>query len=74
MISETVRVQKADGGWRSLKCRVYRDALGSVEVTVPEYDQIWLISPEGMTANIGGNDWGIYTLHQDDCRRICASV
>ena len=53
--------------WLSFDCKVQ----GKGEIYVPEFKGTWLISESGMCANIGGNDWAIYTLHPEDCKRIC---
>jgi hypothetical protein len=30
-----------------------------------------VIDKTGMVANVGGNDWRIYTLHPEDCETLC---
>lgn len=70
MTTETIRVQKADGGWLPLPCSVVADRSGTL-LKVPGWGT-WAICPSGMIGNIGGNDWRIYTLNGEDCARLCA--
>lgn len=69
----TIRIQRKDGGWLSTQCEAKADGTGA-EVHVPSLKGTWLIHREGMIANVGGNDWAIYTLHPEDCARIVAAV
>lgn len=71
-----LRIQAADNSWIPLDV-VAKFGDGGCEVTVlrgPRGRGHWLISSGGMVANIGGNDPWIYTLHPEDCERICAAV
>jgi len=65
-----LRLQTTTGGWQSFDCSVVSREYGT-EVSVPEMRGRWIIGPEGMIANVGGNDWRIYTLHPDDCKALC---
>ncbi len=68
----TLRLETATGGWKAFECEVREQSPGSLtEVYVPAFNGTWLIGSQGMTANIGGNDWRIYTVHPDDCRALC---
>lgn len=69
----TIRAQKSDGTWKHLPCTVVESSRDSATIRVPEYGE-WLISRVGMVANVGGNDWCIYTLHPDDCAAICDAI
>lgn len=64
---DTIRVQQVDGSWLECECRV----IAPGEIEVPMFVARWLICETGMIANVGGNDWRIYTLHPDDCARLC---
>lgn len=70
----TVRVARKDGGWEPLlNCVVTERVPGiSATVYVPRWRGEWIVCPQGMVANIGGNDWRIYTIHPEDCAALCA--
>lgn len=70
---ETVRVETRDGAWKGYPCS-FRVVDGAVELRVPKLAGTWLITKRGMFANVGGNDWAIYTLHPEDCARLCAAA
>ena len=70
----TIRVQANDGSWLPFACSIVeRSPTGLTEIRVPELRGNWLIGDNGMIANVGGNDWRIYTLHVDDCKSLCES-
>lgn len=70
----TIRIQKTDGTWLELACAVDEQTGTSARVRIPDpkWRAEWLIGIGGMVGNVGGNDWRIYTVHPDDCRRLCA--
>jgi len=71
----TLRLETKDGAWQRFACEVREQEPGKLtEVYVPAFNGTWLVGSEGMTANIGGNDWAIYTIHPDDCRALCPPV
>lgn len=67
----TIRVQKQDGSWLPLKCMATEANGESATLKVPDFHGTWLIHKTGMIANVGGNDWRIYTLHPEDCAALC---
>jgi len=76
--NEYVRCLGCNGEWIVMPCRIMADSVThagrSARISVPEMNGEWLISPEGMFGNVGGNDWAIYTLHPDDCARLVAKA
>lgn len=68
----TVRVQAKNGSWMPVAVTVTKESDSPVALKPSPHEE-WLIGSSGMIANTGGSDWRIYTLHQEDCARICAS-
>lgn len=67
----TIRLQTADGNWKPFECQAIEQTGNTATLKVPALHGEWLIHKDGMTANVGGNDWRIYTLHPEDCARLC---
>lgn len=55
-----------------MRCTAQDQTGTSATIRVPEWNGEWLIGVGGMIGNTGGNDWRIYTLRPDDCRRLCS--
>ncbi len=69
----TIRLARTDGGWEPIDAQVTERTPGiSATVYVPRWRGEWIVNPGGMAANIGGNDWRIYTIHPGDCAALCA--
>ena len=68
----TVRAQGKDGAWFPIAVTATKEPDMPVALK-PSPTEEWLIGSAGMFANIGGSDWRIYTLHPEDCARICAA-
>lgn len=67
LMNSTIRVKATNNQWRALPCSVIERDNGTV-ISVPSLNGTWMIHPEGMIANLGGNDWRIYALHPDETR------
>jgi hypothetical protein len=70
-LKPSIRLQKHDGSWKAFACEVIERANGSATIRVPDLHSEWVITPGGMVGNVGGNDWRIYELHPDDCKKLC---
>jgi hypothetical protein len=62
--AEIIRVKAKDARWLEFDCEVRERNGQTATIYVPEQRGTWAIT--------GGNDPWIYTLHPDDCARICA--
>jgi hypothetical protein len=74
-LQQFIRLQANDGSWKPFAFTIAErnpEPQDAVTIRVPSFNGEWIISETGMVANVGGNDWRIYTLHPDDCKAICA--
>jgi len=68
----TIRIQTKTGEWKPFACEISEQEPGKLtEIYVPAFDGTWLVGSSSMVANIGGNDWAIYTIHPEDCATLC---
>lgn len=67
-----IRIQTKTGEWKPFTCEIREQQSDKLtEIYVPAFDGTWLVGSASMVANIGGNDWAIYTIHPEDCAALC---